>query len=176
MNAELLSSLAAPAVIAVFCILILQKREARYSSFIKGAKSGLKTTLNVFPVMTMLLVSLTMFSASGAAEGISSFLSPVCTKIGLPEGIIPLIVIRPFSGSGSVAAYSEVLEKFGPDSLESYAASVIMGSGDTLVYVISVYYSAVKSKKAGYVFPVSAFVSLFAVFTACTLARIFFAS
>ncbi len=176
MTAELISSLAAPAVITLFCVLLLLKRDERYSSFIKGAKSGLKTTLNVFPVMTMLLVSLTMFSSSGAAEGISETLSPVCEKIGVPEGIIPLTVIRPFSGSGSVAAFSEVLEKFGPDSLESFAASIIMGSGDTVVYVISVYYSAVKSKKAGYVFPVSAFVSIFAVFAACTLARIFFAS
>ena len=118
-----------------------------YESFMKGAKDGLKTSLGVFPVMTLLIVSLSMFSASGAAEMISSFLSPVCSRLGVPEGIIPLVVMRPFSGSASTAAYSALLDKFGADSFESFAASVIMGSGDTLVYVISVYYSQSKKER-----------------------------
>ena len=171
MTAEKISSLAVPAVILLFCFCLV--RGSAYESFMKGAKDGLKTSLSVFPVMTLLIVSLSMFSASGAAEMISSFLSPVCSRLGVPEGIIPLVVMRPFSGSASTAAYSALLDKFGADSFESFAASVIMGSGDTLVYVISVYYSAVKAKKSGYVFPVSAFVALFAVFFGCILARLF---
>ncbi len=173
MTAEKISSLAVPAVILLFCFCLVRWRGSAYESFMKGAKDGLKTSLGVFPVMTLLIVSLSMFSASGAAEMISSFLSPVCSRLGVPEGIIPLVVMRPFSGSASTAAYSALLDKFGADSFESFAASVIMGSGDTLVYVISVYYSAVKAKKSGYVFPVSAFVALFAVFFGCTLARLF---
>ena len=173
MTAEFISSLAAPVIVIIFCICLMRRRES-YSSFVTGAHDGLKTALNVFPVMTMLLVSLSLFEASGAAVGLSSLLSPICVKLGIPEGIIPLIITRPFSGSASTAAYASVLSEYGADSIESFAASIIMGSGDTLVYVISVYYSAVKVKKAGHVFPISVFVALFAVFFGCTLARIFY--
>lgn len=167
------SSFAAPAVVLIFCFCLLRDKNG-YSSFVKGARDGLKTALDVFPVMTLMLVSLGLFEASGAAEGIATLLSPVCSKLGIPSGIIPLIVTRPFSGSASTAAYTSLIGEYGADSFESFAASIIMGSGDTLVYIISVYYSAVKSKKAARVFPISAFVALFAVFFGCTLARLFF--
>lgn len=170
---KFISAFAAPAVVLIFCFCLTKNKNA-YSSFIQGAQDGLKTALGVFPVMTLLLVSLGLFEASGAAEGIGRLLSPVCSKLGIPEGIIPLIVTRPFSGSASTAAYTSLLGEYGADSFEGFAASIIMGSGDTLVYVISVYYSAVKSKKAGRVFPISAFAALFAVFFGCTLARIFY--
>ena len=98
MTAEKISSLAVPAVILLFCFCLVRGRGSAYESFMKGAKDGLKTSLSVFPVMTLLIVSLSMFSASGAAEMISSFLSPVCSRLGVPEGIIPLVVMRPFSG------------------------------------------------------------------------------
>ena len=104
MTAEKISSLAVPAVILLFCFCLVRGRGSAYESFMKGAKDGLKTSLGVFPVMTLLIVSLSMFSASGAAEMISSFLSPVCSRLGVPEGIIPLVVMRPFSGSASTAS------------------------------------------------------------------------
>lgn len=173
MTAEIISSAAAPVIVIIFS-LCLMKGGANITAFTDGAKKGLQTALGVFPIMTLLLVSLSMFEASGAADVLSRIFEPVCTALGVPAGIVPLIVTRPLSGSASVAAYSEVLEKFGADSFESFAASVIMGSGETLVYVISVYYSAAKSKRARCVFPVAAFISVLAVYLGCITARLFY--
>lgn len=172
MNAEIISSAAAPVIVTVFSLCLI--KSGNISAFTDGAKKGLETALGVFPIMTLLLVSLSMFEASGAADLLSRVFEPICTALGIPAGIVPLIVTRPLSGSAAVAAYSEVLEKFGADSFESFAASVIMGSGETLVYVISVYYSSSKSRRARCVFPIAAFVSLLAVYLGCTAARLFY--
>ncbi len=171
--AETLSLTAVPFVLAVLCVCFM-KDSSLTASFIKGASEGLRTIVNILPTMTLLIVSLSLFNASGAARGISSFISPVCKFLGIPSGIIPLVITKPFSGSASTAAYSSVLDTFGADSFESFAASVLLGSGDTIVYVISVYYSATRVRSTKYVFPAAFFVYIFSIFLSCSLARIFF--
>ena len=170
---DIISSLAIPAVIAVLCFCFIRKQNA-FESFVKGAREGLSTVVSVLPAMTLLLVALSMFSESGAADGLSAAVSPIADRIGIPAGIIPLVITRPFSGSAATAAYTDVLSRFGADSREAFCASVIMGSGDTLVYVISVYYSVTRVKKTKYVFPVSLFCAVFCVFFACILTSLFY--
>ena len=170
---ERLASLAIPAVLLAVCFCFLRNEE-RFSSFVKGARAGLRTTVEVLPTMTLLLAALTMFRSSGAAEGIASLLAPVCGKIGLPPGIVPLALTRPFSGSAGIAAYQSVLAEYGADSFESFAASVLMGTGDTLFYVIPVYYSATRVKRTRWVFPAAVFTAVFGLFLSCLLARIFY--
>lgn len=171
--AESISSLVIPGVLLVVCVCFMRNSE-RLDSFMRGAKNGLETTVRTLPTMVLLLVSLSLFTASGAADGLSKLLSPYMTPLGIPSGLIPLILSRPFSGSASTAVYSTLLDTFGADSFESFAASIIMGSGDTLVYVISIYYSATRVKKTRYVFPAAVFVMLFSVFFACITARLFY--
>lgn len=171
--AEMISSLIIPLVLVVLCVCFV-KNCGTMDSFLKGAREGLNTTVKILPTMVLLLTALSMFNGSGAAEGISEALAPITEPLGIPSGLIPLIVTRPLSGSASTASYTSVLESFGADSFESFAASVIMGSGDTLVYVISVYYSATRVKKTRYVFPTAVFVMLFSVFFSCVLAHLFY--
>lgn len=170
---EALSSLAIPAVLFGVCLCFLGNGE-RYASFVKGAKEGLTATAEVLPAMTLLLVALTLFRESGAADGIASLLTPACEAVGLPPGIVPLAITRPFSGSAGIAAYKSVLERFGPDSFESYAASILLGTGDTLFYVIPVYYSATRVRRTGWVLPAAIFTAVFGLFLSCLLARIFY--
>lgn len=170
---EFVSSLVIPSVLVLVCICFLRDND-RLDSFLRGARGGLETTVKILPTMVLLLVSLSLFTASGAADGLSKFLSPYTTPLGIPSGLIPLIITRPFSGSASTAAYSNVLDTFGADSFESFAASILMGSGDTLVYVISIYYSATRVKKTRYTFPAAVFVMLFSVFLSCIIARLFY--
>lgn len=172
--AEILSQTVVPLVLIVLCACFI-KDGSLFDSFVKGAKNGLKTTVNILPTMTLLLVALTVFNASGAADGISALISPFCEKIGIPAGIIPLAITKPFSGSASTASYASVLDTFGADSFESFAASVLMGSGDTLVYVISVYYSSTRVRNTKYVFGAAVFVYIFGLFLACIISKIFFA-
>lgn len=171
--AEIISLTTVPLILAALCLCFI-KDSSLVTSFAKGASEGLKTIVNILPTMTLLIVSLSLFSASGAADGISSFISPICTFLGIPSGIIPLVITKPFSGSASTAAYTSVLDTFGADSIEGFAASVLLGSGDTIVYVISVYYSATRVRNTRYVFPAAFFIYIFSVFLSCSLARIFF--
>lgn len=170
--AEYASSFVIPAVLLVLCVCLIRDG-SMMDSFLRGAKNGLFTVVNILPTMVLLLAALSLFTQSGAAGGIASLLEPYTTPLGIPAGLIPLVITRPFSGSASTAAYSALLDTYGADSFESFAASILMGCGDTLVYVISVYYSATRVKKTRYVFPVAVFVAVFAVFFSCVLAHFF---
>ena len=145
-----------------------------FDAFTRGARLGIKTTVSLLPTMTALMVSLAMFSASGAPELLVSVALPVCERIGIPPEILPLAVTRPISGSAATASFSELLSTYGADSLPSVAAAILMGSSDTMVYVISVYFSATRVKKAGRAFLISGAVSLLCLVLSSALARIFF--
>ncbi len=168
--AETISSLVVPLVILVLCICFLRDGKL-YDSFVKGAREGLETAVNILPTMTLLLVALTLFRESGAADGIANFIAPVCDKIGIPAGIVPLVITRPFSGSASTATFAELLSEFGANSPEAFAAALIMGSGDTLVYVVSVYFSATRVRKTRCVIPVAIFTAVLGVVAACIVTK-----
>lgn len=88
----------------------------------------------------MLVVSVSMLSASGAVDFLSSLLSPLFEKLGIPTGMLPLIIMRPFSGSGSNAMIADIFDKYGADSLTAKTASVLLGSSETILYVFAVYF------------------------------------
>lgn len=169
------SSLVIPAILLIFSLLLFGGKKNYFSAFLEGARDGLKTTVSLVPTMVLLLVALSMLSASGATDIIASTLAPFGEKIGVPSEIIPLLITRPVSGSAANAAFSELLNKCGADSFPAFAASVIMGSSDTLIYVISVYFSGAPSvKRTRHAFPVSFAVMFFCIFFSCFIARLFY--
>lgn len=170
-----ISSLIIPVVILAFALLLFRDKNEYFNSFLEGAMQGLKTTVNLIPTMVLLLVALSMLSASGATAALTKLLAPIGEKIGVPSEILPLLLTRPVSGSAANAAYTKLLGETGADSFPSFAASVIMGSSDTLIYVISVYFSgAVGVKNTRHAFPVALCVMLFCIFFSCFIARLFY--
>ena len=165
------SSLAVPAVILGLCACFLRNGKL-YDSFVEGAREGLGTAVGLLPTMVLLLAALTMFRESGAADGIARVLAPVCDRVGIPEGIVPLVITRPFSGSASTAAFADLLAEYGADSREAFAAALVMGCGDTLVYVVSVYYSVTRARKTGCTVPVAVFTAILGVILACILTNL----
>lgn len=153
---------------------MLFSRKDLFSEFLKGAKEGLDTSVRLLPTLVGLLSAIYMFNASGAAGALASFLAPVGEKIGIPSEIVPLILVRPLSGGASTAIISDILNSSGPDSLAGRCASLIAGSSDTLLYVISVYFGAVGVKKTRGTLPVSTLTMVFCTFLACFLCRVFF--
>ncbi len=159
-------------VIAAGALMFFQP--SGFDAFIRGAENGLKTAVSILPTMLALTVSLTMLTASGGAELLCALATPVCTVIGVPPEAVPLIVTRPFSGSAASAAFAELIKTYGPDSAAGLAASVIMGSSDTLVYVMAVYFGKTRVRHATRAFVISAVTSILGVFLSCALVRIFF--
>lgn len=171
---EYISTLVIPIVIAIVAILMLIPNKQYFEIFVEGARDGISTTVKILPTLVALMVSIKMLSASGALVWLSGIISPVTNLLGIPEEILPLLMTRPFSGSASSASFSNLLSTYGADSIAGFCASIIMGSSDTIVYIMAVYFSSVKIKKTRYAMPVAFFVMLFCIAFASILTRLFY--
>ena len=152
--------------------LMLWGKRPYFDAFAEGARLGLDTAVRLCPTLTALLVAIGMLRASGAVEVVGRWLSPAFSVLGVPSELLPLLLTRPFSGSAATASYVSLLEASGADGFAAACASVIMGSSDTAVYVMSLYFSSVGVSKTRYALPVSLFLMLFCVFFSCFLVRI----
>lgn len=132
--------------ILLFIYATLKKVKV-YDAFSIGAKDGLLTVLSILPYLITIFVMTELFSKSGISDKVIDFLSPFFSTLGIPEEITPLIIIKPFSGSGSLAILSDIFQKYGADSYISRCASTIFGSSETVFYVSAVYYSKSKEKR-----------------------------
>ena len=173
---EYLSSLAIPLILAFAGCLMLFGKTPYFDSFVEGARDGLKSAVSLLPTLVALMAGVGMLRASGFTELLSAAISPLTDKAGIPSELLPLLLVRPFSGSASTAAYSSLLEQYGADSFISLCASVRMGSSDTLVYVISVYFSSVGIKKSRYAIPCALAVMIFCIVFSCLICRLWFKS
>lgn len=144
---------ALPVLIGLVLIYALFKKVNVFDCFIEGGKEGLRTAVQLAPTLIGLIVAVSMLTASGAFELLSHALAPVAAKLGFPAEVFPLFALRPFSGSGALAVYENLLEQFGPDSLQGRVASIIMGSTETTFYAAAVYFGSVGITKARHTIP-----------------------
>lgn len=121
-----------------------------YESFIEGASDGVRIALRLLPYLIAILVAVNVFRASGAMDKMTALLESWISVIGVPAELVPLMILRPFSGSAALGIMSDILTQFGADSLLGLMASTVMGSTDTTFYIISVYLGAVGIAKARY--------------------------
>lgn len=171
---NIISSLAAPLAITAASLIAVFSKKASPDDFLLGTKNGISTCISILPTMIMLVVSVNMLSSSGFTSAVSSVLSPFLTKLGIPSEIIPLVIMRPFSGGGSNALIAEIFEKHGADSFAGRCASIILGSSDTIIYIISIYFSAVNIKKTRHAIPAAIATMIFCVFFSTFICRIMF--
>lgn len=146
------------------------KKTDCFSSFASGAKQGISTTLRVMPYMAAMLVAISVMRASGLLDALIALFSPLAKAIGLPPEALPVAMIRPFSGSGALAALAETLYTYGADSRIGRAACIIMGSSETLFYLTSIYFGSVGIKKWRHTVPAGLIAWLAGVIMAAFLA------
>ncbi len=177
---ETVSGAVMPAVLLLAALPMLSRRRDFFEVFIGGAREGLMAAVRLLPAMIALMVALSMFQASGAVAFLTGVLGGAAEKLGIPVEILPLLVTRPVSGSASTAAYASLLETAGVDSFAAFCASVLMGSSDTLIYVITVYFSgtAIRGqppvKKTRYAFFAAVCVMILCIFLSAAVSRLFF--
>ncbi len=123
------------------------KRVRVFDVFLEGAKENISCAFSILPAFVGLLLAVHMLTASGAADALTAALAPLLSKIGFPAEVLPLCILSPISGSGSLSAFQSLLAKYGPDSFIGRTASVIAGSTETTFYTVTVYYGAVGVKK-----------------------------
>ncbi len=142
-----------PAVLLGIVVFGLAKRINIYDAFLEGAKEGAITTFQIMPAIIAILTAIGMLKASGALAALVQLFEPVCRLIGFPAELTPLAIIRPISGSGSLAVLEQVLGDYGPDSFIGRVASVMQGSTETTFYTIAVYFGAAQITKTRYALP-----------------------
>ena len=136
-----------PVMVVLIVAFGLFKKVKVFDLFMSGAKKGLMTVYDLLPTITGLVVAVTMLKASGGLELIAKAFSPVASLLGFPQETVPMALLSPVSGGGSLSLFESVLKSDGPDSFLGQVASVLMGSTDTTLYAVTVYYSAIGIKR-----------------------------
>ena len=139
-----------PFIVLFIIIYGYYKRINIYDSFIKGVKEGINICLNLFPTIFALTISINILIKSNIINELTYILIPIFNIIKFPKELFTLSLLRPISGSSSLIVLNEILKTNGPDSLIGRIASVLQGSTDTTIYIISLYFSAVGIKKIKY--------------------------
>lgn len=148
------------------------KRVNVYDSFVKGVKGAVPLLLSIFPYIVCIFVMTELFEKSGLSDKVISFLSPAFEKLGIPKEIVKLVLIKPFSGSGSTALLSDILSAYGADSYVARCACVCYGSSETVFYIAAVYFSSVKKKKIFLPIVISLVASFLSTIFACLICRV----
>jgi spore maturation protein SpmA len=143
-----LSLLAIPFLIGFFPLYAFLRGVAVYEEFVEGAKEGFQVALRVFPYLVAILVAIGVFRAAGGIDFLSHLLAPILDYIGLPSDLLPLVLVRPLSGSAATGLFAEIVKSAGPNSFISQLAGTIMGSTETTFYVLAVYFGSVAIKRS----------------------------
>jgi len=149
-----LSVLAIPLMLAFFPLYAALKRVPVYEEFVEGAKDGFQTAVRIIPFLVAILAAIGMFRAANGITLLSQWLSPALSVIGLPDELLPLVLMRPLSGSGTTAIFSDIISQPGAaDSFSAVLGGTIMGSTETTFYVIAVYFGSVAVRRTRHAVP-----------------------
>ncbi len=141
------SLVAIPFLVGFFPLYAALRGVAVYDEFIEGAKEGIQVALRIFPYLVAILVAVGIFRAAGGIDLLTRALSPVLDLIGLPAQVLPLVLVRPMSGSAATGLFAEIVKSCGPDSYASQLAGTILGGTETTLYVLAVYFGSVAIRR-----------------------------
>lgn len=141
-----------PLLITVILLYGISKKTPIYDVFIEGAKEGLKTCIDILPFIIGIFIAIEALTSSGAMDFIEKISKPVFDFLRIPEDLISLIFLRPVSGSGSLVVAEKIMQEVGPDSFAGRAAGVMVGSCETIFYVLALYFGVTSVKKMRHAF------------------------
>lgn len=134
-----------PCIVLFIVLIALIKRVNAYHAFMDGTKEGMSLFLDIYPALLAMMCAVTLLRESGLMDIICNTIATYCK--GIPKEIWPMVFFRPISGNASLAVLADIFKTCGVDSLAANMASIIQGSTDTTVYVITLYFSSVGIKK-----------------------------
>ena len=173
MSTLLSTDIILPAVVAFISGYGIIKKVDIFSSFTKGAKEGLYSAAAVLPALCFLMTAVGMINQSGALDAVIRIIKPFFDKIGFPAEVLPLAIIRPFSGSGALGFYEELCRMLDPESFAAKVASVLMGGSETTFYTLAVYFGAVGIKNSRNTVPAALFADISAAILSVFAVNIF---
>ncbi len=160
-----------PLLIVGFPLYGLYKKVPVYEEFVEGAKEGFSVAVTIIPYLVAILFAIAMFRASGALDFMIEGLRPMLGWLGVPAELVPMMIVRPLTGSGSAAIVVDMISQFGEDSVLVKMAATMFGSTETTFYVIAVYFGAVNVKKTRHAVPAGLLADFAAVFASVYIIR-----
>lgn len=169
---DLLSNAAIPVVVLLIVVTAYIKGVPVFDTFVEGAREGARTAFDILPVMVGILAGVAVLNGSGLIDMLTGLLQKPAEAIGIPREILPLLLIRPFSGSASLGLFSEQITRVGPDTFLGRALSTIMGSSETVLYTLAVYFGAANVKNTRHAVAASLISSYAGMLAAIFICRI----
>lgn len=170
----IVSVVAIPLMFLLFLGWGLIKKVKVYEVFVEGAKDGFTVAIKIIPYLVAMLAAIGIFRASGALDLLIAVLAPVTALIGMPPETLPMALMRPLSGSGSLGIMTELMQVHGPDSLIGIMASTMYGSSETTFYVLAVYFGAVSIKNTRHAVPTGLIADLAGMLAAVWIVNLLF--
>lgn len=149
----MMTDLLIPGLLALTACVALWRKENVYDAMTAGAAEGLRLLVNIVPALVVLLTAVHMLRASGALDALGKLLSPIFGAVGIPPELLPLMLVRPFSGSAALALGADLMQTYGVNSFIGRTAAVMLGSTETTFYTVSVYFGAAGIQRSRYVIP-----------------------
>ncbi|HXX64820.1 MAG TPA: spore maturation protein [Bacteroidota bacterium] len=171
---NVIAVVAIPLVLVVFLGWGIVRKVKVYEVFVEGAKEGFTTAIRIIPYLVAMLVAIGIFRASGALDLVTSLVAPVTSALGMPPETLPMALMRPLSGSGSLGIMTELMKVHGPDSLIGVMASTMYGSSETTFYVLAVYFGAVGIKNTRHALPVGIIADIAGMLAAVWIVNVLF--
>ncbi len=165
-------SLIIPIIFILSFVYAKCKKVKIYDSFTDGVKGAIPLIVSIFPYLAAVTMLSTLLTESGLEKILFELLSPLLKTLGVPTEIAPLLIVKPLSGSGSIAVISDILEKHGADSYISRCACVAYGSSETIFYIGAIYFSSVKRKKLSLAVLLALLTFLLSAVFSCFLCKI----
>lgn len=147
---DIISLWALPAIIILILTFGLVRKVPLYEVFTTGAKEGFKVSVSIIPYLVAIMVGISMFRASGIIEYLGQILSPVLSHLNVSADLIPLMIVRPMSGSAALGIFSDIAHSAGPEAFTTKLAAIMVGSSETTFYVLAVYFGSVGISKLRY--------------------------
>jgi spore maturation protein B len=171
---EVISVWAIPTLLLVIPLIGLIRKVKVYESFVEGAKEGFQIAIRIIPFLVAILVAIGMFRASGAMSFFVAMISPVTNLIGMPAEALPVALMRPLSGSGTLGFVTELMKTHGPDSFIGRLVSTMYGSTETTFYVLAVYFGSVSVSKTRHALPAGLIADAVGLLAAVLICRLVF--
>jgi spore maturation protein B len=165
---------AIPGLLATILVFAIAKKIPVYEVFTEGAKDGFGTAIRIIPHLVGMMVAISIFRQSGALDLLTHLLGPVLRFFDVPGDIIPLALLRPITGAGSLAVTTDIIATHGPDSFLGRLAATMQGSTDTTLYVLTVYFGAVGIRNTMYALKVGLLADLVGVIASIFVVRLIF--
>ena len=169
-----ISNLAMPMIILSIVIYGIKERKDVFDLFLEGAKEGIKITLNIFPTLIGLFIAIGALRSSGILDLINNIAGTFLNMISFPIELMPLAILRPISGSSSIAIATDIMKNYGVDSKLGLIASTIMGSTETTIYTIAIYTSCIKVKKTRHILVAALCADLVGIITSIVICNFMF--